>query len=199
MDIQFVTYVYSCVAYILSYINKAEGEMSNLLLNAKKEAQEGSRDAATAMKHIAKVYMNNREVSAQEAVYRVCLRLKDCSREVRFIPTGTNSLKMSLPINVIKSRNADDENIWMTTVIAKYHARLLLEDFDNVCLAEFCSKYTICSMSQKPKPSPTKPVYELQRGLGYIQKKQSGKESIIKYPRFSYIYHSGVHLSNLQT
>ena len=102
MDIQFVTYVYSCVAYILSYINKAEGEMSNLLLNAKKEAQEGSRDAATAMKHIAKVYMNNREVSAQEAVYRVCLRLKDCSREVRFIPTGTNSLKMSLPINVIK-------------------------------------------------------------------------------------------------
>jgi hypothetical protein len=37
----------------------------------------------------------------------------------------------------------------------------------------------------KPKPSPTKPVYELQRGLGYIQKKQSGKESIIRYPRFS--------------
>ena len=184
MDIQFVTYVYSCVAYILSYINKAEGEMSNLLLNAKKEAQEGSRDAATAMKHIAKVYMNNREVSAQEAVYRVCLKLKDCSREVRFIPNGTNSLKMSLPINVIKSRNADDENIWMTTVIEKYYARPLLEDFD-VCLAEFCSKYTICSMSQKPKPSPTKPVYELQRGLGYIQKKQSGKESIVRYPRFS--------------
>ena len=73
----------------------------------------------------------------------------------------------------------------MTTVIEKYHARPLLEDFDNVCLAEFCSKYTICSMSQKPKPSPTKPVYELQRGLGYIQKKQSGKESIIRYPRFS--------------
>ena len=103
MDIQFVTDVYSCVAYILSYINKAEGEMSDLLLNAKKEAQEGSQDAATAMKHIAKVYMNNREVSAQEAVHRVCsLKLKDCSREVMFIPAGTHSLKMSLPINVIK-------------------------------------------------------------------------------------------------
>jgi len=57
MDIQFVTDVYSCVAYILSYINKAEGEMSDLLLNANKEAQEGSQDAATAMKHIAKVYI----------------------------------------------------------------------------------------------------------------------------------------------
>ncbi|CAG2247064.1 unnamed protein product [Mytilus edulis] len=73
IDIQFVTDVYSCVAYILSYISKSEGEMSELLLNAKKEAVKGNQDSASTMKQIGQVYMNNREVSAQEAVYRLYL------------------------------------------------------------------------------------------------------------------------------
>lgn len=72
MDIQYVMDSYSCIAYILSYISKAEAEVGELLAAAQKEAREGNKDAATAMKEISHVYIQNREVSAQEAVYRIC-------------------------------------------------------------------------------------------------------------------------------
>ncbi|VDI30094.1 Hypothetical predicted protein [Mytilus galloprovincialis] len=172
IDIQFVTDVYSCVAYILSYISKSEGEMSELLLNAKKEAVKGNQDSANTMKQIGQVYMNNREVSAQEAVYRVCsFKLKDCSRNVIFIPTGSNPLKMSLPINIIRSRKDDDENIWMRTIFEKYYERPCSSPFDDLCLADFCSLYNIYPISQKPKSSKTNLVYEMQNNLGFVKQK----------------------------
>lgn len=80
-DIQYVTDAYACVAYILSYISKAEMEMGDLLKNAQKEAYDGNTDAADAMRKIGHAYLQNRELSAQEAVYRVSgLHLKECSR-----------------------------------------------------------------------------------------------------------------------
>ncbi|XP_071142171.1 uncharacterized protein [Mytilus edulis] len=186
IDIQFVTDVYSCVAYILSYISKSEGEMSELLLNAKKEAVKGNQDSASTMKQIGQVYMNNREVSAQEAVYRVCsFKLKDCSRNVIFIPTGSNPLKMSLPINIIRSRKDDDENIWMRTIFEKYYDRPCSSQFDDLCLADFCSLYNIYPISQKPKSSKTNLVYEMQNNLGFVKQKCKGKENINRYPRFN--------------
>ncbi|XP_071122628.1 uncharacterized protein [Mytilus edulis] len=186
IDIQFVTDVYSCVAYILSYISKSEGEMSELLLNAKKEAVKGNQDSASTMKQIGQVYMNNREVSAQEAVYRVCsFKLKDCSRNVIFIPTGSNPLKRSLPINIIRSRKDDDENIWMITIFEKYYERPCSSQFDNLCLADFCSLYNIYPISQRPKSSKTNLVYEMQNNLGFVKQKCKGKENINRYPRFN--------------
>ena len=54
------------------------------------------------MKKIGSTYLHNREVSAQEAVYRVCnLRLKEGSRKVEFIPVGEDQIRMSLPTRVI--------------------------------------------------------------------------------------------------
>lgn len=90
MDIQFVTDVYQCVSYILGYINKAEGEMSELLVNAKKEAAEGNNSNKETMKKIGQVYMGNREVSAQEAVYRVC------SYKIRTPPAKSSSYQQEV-------------------------------------------------------------------------------------------------------
>ena len=190
LDIQYVTDAYACVAYILSYISKAETEMGDLLQNAKKEADDGNVDAVTAMRQIGNVYLQNREVSAQEAVYRVCgLHLKQSSRNVVFVPAGRNITKMSLPINLIKSRSrsADDENIWMTSIHEKYYSRPDLPEFENICLAEFCSKYRILTASQKPKQSKKKtlPVYELKNELGFIRQCKPGKEAVVRYPRFN--------------
>lgn len=186
MDIQYVTDVYSCVAYILSYVSKAEGEMSELLLNTKKEALQGNEDAVSIMKKIGQVYMTNREISAQEAVYRVCsLKLKDSSRNVTFIPTGSNPLKMTLPINIIRSRKEEDENIWMSTVFDKYYGRPQLPEFDSMCLADFCSNYQLYPYSQKPNSSKLTPSFELQNHLGFAKQKSKGKENIIRYPRFN--------------
>lgn len=72
---------YSCVAYILSYISKAEAEVGELLAAAQRDTRVENNDAAFAMKEISHVYIQNREVSTQEAVYRICnIHLKECSQ-----------------------------------------------------------------------------------------------------------------------
>ena len=189
LDIQFVIDTYACVAYIISYISKSEAEIGALLMDAKKEAKEGNKDAAEAMKHIGQAYIQNREVSAQEAVYRVCgMHLKESSRKTVFVPTGKNPLKMSLPMNVLNSKRSNTDNVWMTSITEKYFARPDLEEFNSMCLARFCSQYTLYPNSRPPKRSKmpgSLHVFELQHNLGYIKEKKKGKENIIRYPRFN--------------
>ncbi|XP_069138832.1 uncharacterized protein [Argopecten irradians] len=139
MDIQYVTDAYACVVYMVSYIAKAEREMSQILDHAQTEAREGNVDAEQAMKKLGSVYLHHREVSAQEATFRVCnLRLKESSRKVQFIPVGDNPVRMSLPLSVIKSKSEnDDSDIWMSSVVDKYKARPNIAEFDDMCLATF--------------------------------------------------------------
>lgn len=91
LDMQLKIDAYACIVYVLAYISKAESEMGDLLLNAQKEAAEGNTNAMSTLRTLGNVYLQNREVSALEAVYRVCgLHLKNCSREVMFVPAGNN-------------------------------------------------------------------------------------------------------------
>ncbi|XP_071963919.1 uncharacterized protein [Antedon mediterranea] len=103
MDIQYITSVYACVTYVIGYMSKSEREMGLLLSHAASEVKEGNENARQSLSKLGHVYMNNREVSAQESVYRVCgLRLKECSRKVEFIPVGPNPVRMSLPLSNVK-------------------------------------------------------------------------------------------------
>ena len=102
MDIQYITDAYSCVVYIISYISKAEREMGLLLDQARKEALDRNKSAKGVMKKLGSVYLHNREVSAQEAVFRVYnLKLKECSRKVQFIPVGENPIRTTKPIAIL--------------------------------------------------------------------------------------------------
>ena len=101
MDIQYIVDAYSCVVYIISYISKAEREMGLLLDKAQKEGHKGNLDAKAAFKSLGSVYLHNREVSAQEAVYRLTgLHLKKRSRKVTFIPTGEHPMRISVYLSV---------------------------------------------------------------------------------------------------
>lgn len=94
MDIQHVNDPFSCIVYMISYLSKSEREMGMLLRQTKLEAEEGNFDARQTLKKIGSAYMHHTEVSAQEAVYRVCnLRMKECSRKVVFIPVGDNPVR----------------------------------------------------------------------------------------------------------
>lgn len=77
-----------------------------LLANAQKEAQkQGNMDAKQALKKLGSVFLHNREISAQESVYRLTnMKLKQGSSKVVFIPTGSNTIKMSLPLNNIHKK-----------------------------------------------------------------------------------------------
>lgn len=204
MDIQYVLDPFSCIVYIISYISKSEREMGMLLKQTKMEAAEGNLSAHDTIKRVGSAYLNHREVSAQEAVYRVCnLKMKESSRKVNFIPVGENPTRLSKPLQQITKNKKvkigendviedndndgddDEENsLWMTNIVERYENRPRLNVFHKMCLAEFCSEYRVLSKSEIPK-GKKEGVYELRNGKGYIQKRSRGKPAVIRYPRFS--------------
>jgi len=68
MDIQFVLDVYACAMYIVSYISKAQKGMSELLRRACDEARKGNSNIKQQVRNIGNKFLNNVEISAQEAL-----------------------------------------------------------------------------------------------------------------------------------
>ncbi|XP_077065633.1 uncharacterized protein LOC143718457 [Siphateles boraxobius] len=182
MDIQFILNPYSCIMYIVSYISKAEHEMSDYLKKVIKDSSHDNLSDSESMKQVMNAYSKNREVSAQEAVARTCsLKLKSSSRAVIFIPTDDNAVKMSLPMSCLQTMDDDIENVWMTGLPDKYKARPNRPEFENICMAEFASEYRIVYAGKKKG----KNVLTLQKNLGHIQKRTRGKPAVIRFARFS--------------
>ena len=199
MDIQFVLDPFSCIVYIISYISKSEREMGMLLKQTKIEAEEGNESARTTLKKVGSAYLNHREVSTQEAVYRVCnLKMKECSRKVVFIPVGESTTRLTKPLSQLKKRkiaekgehdeidDEDDEesDIWMTNIVERYENRPDEPLFQNMCLGKFCSEFRVLAKSQIPTTLNAN-VYELQNSKGYIQRRTRTKPAVIRYPRFN--------------
>ncbi|KAL7868481.1 hypothetical protein SRHO_G00098650 [Serrasalmus rhombeus] len=161
MDIQFIPNPYSCIMYILSYISKAEHEMSDYLKRVMKDTCPSSSESET-MKQVMQAYSKNREVSAQEAVARTCsLKLKSSSRAVIFIPTDDNAVRLSLPMKCLQDKDPDDENVWMTELAEKYMARPNTPEFENMCMAEFASEYRIVYAEQIKGTETLQRVYTI--------------------------------------
>ncbi|XP_052403776.1 uncharacterized protein LOC127950661 [Carassius gibelio] len=187
MDIQFVVDAYSCIVYIISYISKAEREMGLLLANAQKEAhKDGNMDAKQALRKLGSVFLHNREVSAQESIYRLTnMRLKEGSRKVVFIPTGINTVKMSLPLNIINKKaekeETDNDEIWMKSITDRYRARPKTQEFTEMCLASFASEYRVLSKSEKSCTDRVK----LENDMGFVRKRTRTDFAVVRYARFS--------------
>ena len=69
MDLQYIIDPYSCTMYVTSYMMKSEKAMSELLLKVSKES--GAEEVKTQMAKLGSTFLNHREVSAQEAAYRL--------------------------------------------------------------------------------------------------------------------------------
>ena len=81
MDIQYVSSPYGCVMYVSSYVTKPEHEMSETLELTSKQASE--TDIRRHLQKIGSKFLTCREVSAQEAAYRVLsLPLSRSSRKL---------------------------------------------------------------------------------------------------------------------
>lgn len=192
-DIQYITDVYSCVMYILSYISKSEHELGELLREAKLEMAKDPScvDLKTQMKKLGFVYFENREVSVQEAVVRTtAMTLQESSRNTVFIATDENQVRFSKPLIQIMNEaknDGDSEDIWVTCLYDKYKARPITAEFDRICQGNFASMYRSISNTEGQnaiaKANPN--VYELQNELGYIMKRTRSPPAIIRYPKFS--------------
>ena len=118
LDIQFVTNTYACVLYVASYISKPEKTLGDVLKAVSDSAQH--LGPKTAMKSVAKKFLSHREVSAQEAVYRVLsLPLTKSSRQVIFIPTNLpeNRTRLFKPLRVIETMDDDDPDVFMVCAL----------------------------------------------------------------------------------
>ncbi|XP_029934951.1 uncharacterized protein LOC115378676 [Myripristis murdjan] len=198
MDISFVTDAYAVVIYILSYITKAEREIGLLLTNAQKEAKtQGNLSAKEALRKLGSVYLHNRDVCAQEAVYRLMnMHLRECSRKVVFVPTGSKIVRMSLPLSVLRqkaaSRDLGEDEMWMTGIVDRYKNRPNSDVFANMCMATFASEYRVLSKNEKSKDR-----IQLNNDLGFILRRTRTQFAVVRYMRFSLDRQEEAHFQSL--
>ena len=139
-DVQYVTSVLECVFYVASYISKPEKTLGDLLKGVCKAGQH--LGPKSSMKAVAKKFLTHREVSAQEAVYRLLsLPLTKGSRQVIFIPTDLpeNRTRLFKPMKFIETLDDDDPNVFQISILDRYEARPV--SVEDLCLAEFVARY----------------------------------------------------------
>lgn len=89
MDIQFVLDPYSCLQYVVDYINKAHRGLSKLMRSCVENFNNGNFSLREKLKVLANTLYNGSEISAQEASWcRLRLPMSSSSIGVEFINTG---------------------------------------------------------------------------------------------------------------
>ena len=140
MDIQYMVNVFACVMYVASYVMKAEKGMSELLKRAAREID--SENMRSQLKKVGSVFLTNRELSAQEAVYRsLQMPLRKFSKAIVFINTDERSQRVKLlkPQAQLELLDEDDENGFCNNLIDRYIKRP--ESVEDMCLANFAAVY----------------------------------------------------------
>ena len=194
-DLQYILDPYACVMYITAYMTKSERSMGELLKQVSKEC--GSEDIRTQLRHLGSVFLNHRELSAQEAVYRILsMPIKQLSRKVVFVNTAAKEDRVSLlkPIDQIQYMHDDSEDIYQTSLSDRYAARL--DQLNHMCLAEFAANYTARSDHKHTEDENTDALplanddkvgrcesIKLQYGLGRMYRRK--REAIIRFHRFN--------------
>ena len=174
--------------YVASYVLKAEKGMGELLQMAAKETSD--KDIRTQLRKAGSVFLTHREVTAQEAVYRVLsIPLRQISRKVIFIDNNPPDKRVSLllPKYKLDQKEDDDEDIFCMNMIDRYaHRPTALE---NMCLAEFVANYTTSAdstqpdESQEPATTTALPRLNLLNNKGKIFKRR--KEAVIRWHNFN--------------
>ena len=167
MDIQFVLDVYACTMYIVSYISKAQKGMSELLRTACEEARRGNSSIKQQVRGIGNKFLNNVEISAQEAVYIVLqLPMRKSSRQVVFINTSPPEDRVQLlkPMQEINDMEDDSDEVYASGLIKRYTKRPT--KLENLSLADWTAWYDSCG---KPYIKPSRELdidnYPLEANL----------------------------------
>ena len=119
-DIQYVLNAYACIMYVASYIMKTDRAMGVLLKRVASETR--TEELKQQMRKVGSAFLTHREVSAQEAVYRILsLPMKQLSRSVVFVDTNPKSERIA----VLKTKSCL-ANLKMMTLM--YFKRASLRD-----------------------------------------------------------------------
>ena len=172
MDIQFILDLYACVMYIASYLLKSERSMGELLKQVSKESN--VLEIRAQLRWLGSVFLNHREVSAQEAVYRILsLPLKQLSQKVVFVNTDFKKDRVGIfkKDGALQALDDDDEDVYQTSLIDRYAScPPVLED---MCLAEFAANYSTMSGNEEEEPSDVLPSELSQRTIYQLPHRES--------------------------
>ena len=149
---------------------------------------------------LGSVFLTNREVSAQEAVYRVLsIPLRRCSQSVVFINTDNKESRdaLLLPFSQLQKLDDDNEDVYCKNIIDRYAARP--KHCEDMCLAQFAASYTYNRRiaedenefahefdSDIPDDSHEiahTNVIKLQNGLGQMRKRK--RKAVIRWHNFN--------------
>ena len=173
-DLQIVVDQYAVASYVCGYLTKNESGISKLLRTINEEFQGKNYDK---LKAIGAALDKGREVSVQEAVYR--LRgdpMCKSSVKVKHISTAHPNFREGLLKGNLEALK-EGEKIFHCSQHEYYENRPLEtddadEDFwDNLCCADFISEYEI--VYGKARQTNQETLIELQNNKGYIRKRRT--------------------------
>jgi hypothetical protein len=199
MDIQYVEDAYACIMYIGAYISKDETGMGELLKQVSKEC--GELDIQSKLRRLGSAFLNNREVSAQEAAMRILsIPMRRLSRVVTFINTDPleNRTLVLKPKAVLDQMEDDSEDIFQSNIISRYSMRPAI--LENRCLAFFASYYTVSKCDNESESQDHEPhvleneadvvedrnlpkKIKLRNSSEYMHKRR--KQAVIRFRKFN--------------
>lgn len=140
MDLQYIVDPYTCIMYVTSYMMKREWALSELL---HKVAEETQKNVKYQLKKLESTFLNHRDVSDQEAAYRLLsLPLKQSDSQVVFINTSPKErhILMLKPRSAILEMDIDSEDLYFNGLNERYTARP--DSLGDMCLAAFSANYS---------------------------------------------------------
>ena len=114
--------------------------MGELLKRVASETR--TEELKVQMKKIGSAFLTHREVSAQEAAYRILpLPMKRMTRSVLYVDTNIKKDRIGVlkPNKLIEGLDDDDPNVFCPSIIDRYEHRPL--ELRDICLAEFAANY----------------------------------------------------------
>ena len=164
--------------------------MGELLKRVATEAR--TDELRTQLRKVGSAFLSHREVSAQEAVYRILsLPMKQLSRSVVFVDTNPKKERIAVLKNneSLSQLNDDDTNVFQKSLIDRYQHRP--QQLNSMCLAEFAATYVVnykpddstCDAIPALESDTTSTQITLTHGFGKMNKRK--QEAVIRFRKYN--------------
>lgn len=147
IDLQYILNAYSCVTYVVDYMQKSDKGMSKLLHDLQEDMKKKNSSAKDQMKAAVHLFVNKSETCNQEIDYHLLsMHLSECSRKCQYINTSplcerSRMLKSSENLQFMSIHSPDSTEIFVTNIIEYYIDRP--ESYATLSLADFVANFNL--------------------------------------------------------
>ena len=187
MDISIVFDEYQVAQYLVSYLTKAEAGSSKILQQLDEECSKQGIGFTEKLKKFRRALDQTREVSIQEAVYRLMgFPITKGSRKVKYVSTTEKQYRDGLLKGNLDSLE-EGENPFLNGLIDYYESRP--DELEDLTLADFCAHFEVvtkgalyeeCEDNDDDNENSNKnKLLCLKNGMGKIRRRL--KPAVIRY------------------